>query len=359
LLSPAGATGRPSVPGDPTPPVVTPVIHGTLGANGWYVSNVTVNWRVEDPESIILETHGCEARTLVADTVGTSFTCYARSDGGETTVRIVIRLDRTPPVVTSSFSRPPDAGGWYNHPVTVAFAGTDPTSGVGSCSQASYSGPDNARASVAGFCRDLAGNEGTASAVLKYDATAPQIRLFVIKARKHSAELHWRPSSDTRSVEIVRSPGLGSAEESVVYSGPGTVSIHLDKGLRAGRTYHYRLNAADEAANTATRTLAFVGRGALLYPAPRARIRSAPLLVWARVQRASYYNVVLFYRDRRVFSSWPLRPRLQLPRAWVFRGRQRRLRAGLYRWYVWPGFGELWVGRYGRLLGGSTFVVSH
>jgi hypothetical protein len=73
LLTPnAGGSG--DVPGDPTPPVVTPVVHGTLGANGWYVSNVTVNWIVEDPESIILETRGCDARTLVADTVGTSLT---------------------------------------------------------------------------------------------------------------------------------------------------------------------------------------------------------------------------------------------------------------------------------------------
>ena len=33
------------VPGDPTPPVVTPQISsGTLGTNGWYTTNVTVNW---------------------------------------------------------------------------------------------------------------------------------------------------------------------------------------------------------------------------------------------------------------------------------------------------------------------------
>jgi hypothetical protein len=346
------------VPGDPTPPVVTPVIHGTLGANGWFVSNVTVNWRVEDPESIILETRGCDARTFVGDTAGTSLTCYARSDGGETTVRITIRLDRTPPVVTSAPSRPPDANGWYNRPLTFAFNGTDATSGVASCSQATYSGPDNAGASVTGFCRDLAGNEGTANAIFKYDTTAPQIRLFVIKAGRHSAELHWRASSDTKRFDIARSPGVKGADESVVFRGPGSVSTHLDSGLRAGRKYHYRLTGTDEAANAVTRTIAFVGRGALLYPAPRARVRSAPLLVWIRVHRARYYNVVLYRHGRRVFSAWPLQPRLQLPRAWVYRGHRHRMLPGLYRWYVWPGFGELWVGRYGRLLGGSTFVVS-
>ena len=96
LLTP-NAGGAVDVPGDPTPPVVTPLITGTLGTNGWYVSNVTVNWSVVDPESIILETQGCDARTLTTDTVGTPLTCYARSDGGETTVTITIRIDKTGP----------------------------------------------------------------------------------------------------------------------------------------------------------------------------------------------------------------------------------------------------------------------
>ena len=96
LLTP-GAAGGPMVPGDPTPPVVTPHFFGTQGLNGWWVSNVTLNWTVEDPESQILETRGCDAVTLTTDTVGTSFTCYARSDGGETTVTVTIRRRRNRP----------------------------------------------------------------------------------------------------------------------------------------------------------------------------------------------------------------------------------------------------------------------
>jgi len=84
LLATPSAGGDPAIPGDPTPPVVTPHFFGTMGLNGWWVSDVTLNWTVEDPESPILETRGCDAVTLTADTPGTSFTCYARSDGGET-----------------------------------------------------------------------------------------------------------------------------------------------------------------------------------------------------------------------------------------------------------------------------------
>ena len=142
------------VPGDPTPPVVTPHFFGTQGLNGWWVSSVTLNWTVEDPESQILETRGCDAVTLTTDTVGTSFTCYARSDGGETQVTVTIRLDRTGPVVTATPSRSPDSNGWYNHGLSVGFSGTDATSGINSCVPTqSYSGPDNANASVAGSCQ--------------------------------------------------------------------------------------------------------------------------------------------------------------------------------------------------------------
>ena len=58
LLFTPGATGINDVPGDPTPPQVTPVITGTLGTNGWYTTNVTVNWSIVDPESVILATSG-------------------------------------------------------------------------------------------------------------------------------------------------------------------------------------------------------------------------------------------------------------------------------------------------------------
>ena len=355
LLTP-GASGAPNVPGDPTPPVVIPVIHGTLGANGWYISNVTVNWTVYDPESEILETRGCDATTLVADTIGTRLTCYARSDGGETTVTITIRRDATPPTVTATPARAPDANGWYNHPLSVTFTGSDATSGIGSCTQATYAGPDNANASLGGSCRDVAGNQGAASAALRYDATPPTIGLLAVKAGKRSAELHWRVSPDTRSVELARSPGQKGAAETLVYAGPGAAAGHLDTGLHVGRTYRYRLTGSDEAANKATRTVDFRARGALLNPAPGERLSAPPLLTWTPVKGATYYNVVLV-RGRRVYSAWPVRSRLQLPRAWDYRGRRQQLRPGLYRWYVWPGFGPLSAGRYGRLLGGSSFVV--
>ena len=174
LLTP-GAAGLPNVPGDPTPPVVTPVITGTLGLNGWYTTNVTVNWSVTDPESIILSTSGCNAVTFTSNTTGTPLTCTAESDGGTTTVSKTFKVDKTAPATTATPSRAADSNGWYNHDLSVDFNGSDTTSGLESCSpDATYGGPDTSGTTVAGTCRDLAGNTAPATLPLKYDETAPQ-----------------------------------------------------------------------------------------------------------------------------------------------------------------------------------------
>lgn len=54
---------------DTTPPVITPNVAGTLGQNGWYVSNVAATWTVSDPESTPTTT-GCETQNITADTAG-------------------------------------------------------------------------------------------------------------------------------------------------------------------------------------------------------------------------------------------------------------------------------------------------
>ncbi len=46
---------------DGTAPVITPNISGTLGSGGWYTSDVSVSWDVEDPETGISSSTGCSA----------------------------------------------------------------------------------------------------------------------------------------------------------------------------------------------------------------------------------------------------------------------------------------------------------
>ena len=74
----------------------------------------------------------------------------------------------------ASASRCPDRNGWYNHTLSIAFAGADATSGIDTCTQTSYSGPDSANASVSGTCRDRAANTSASSPFnFQYDETGP------------------------------------------------------------------------------------------------------------------------------------------------------------------------------------------
>jgi hypothetical protein len=327
-------------------------------SNGWYNQPLRVAWDGTDATSGI---DSCSAPEVYSgpDDPEASLTgsCTDRAGNASAVETFSLGYDATPPQVTATPGRAPDANGWYNHALTVSFGGVDATSGVDSCTQATYSGPDNPTAFVGGSCRDRAGNEGSASITVRYDSTAPAVTMLVPKPGNRTAELIWRTTPDAQSVQLLRSPGLNSEPESIVFQGPSTATSYLDTGLRPGRTYHYRLSAADEAANEATRQLDFVARGALLVPGPGERVTKAPLLVWSAVKGARYYNVVLT-RGRRVYSAWPVRARLQLPRSWKYHGRRYKLHPGTYRWYVWPGKGKLSAGRYGKLLGASSFVVS-
>jgi hypothetical protein len=332
-------------------PVITPVIFGTLGANGWYTSNVTINWTFDGP---VDSSEGCNARTISADTKGTTFTCSATRDGFTTTVSKTFRVDKTAPTVTSAVERQPDANEWYNRPVTIAFSGSDLTSGVQGCGTVRYAGPDSPGASVTGTCNDLAGNVAGGSVALRYDATPPSIFAVTAKTANRSAEVAWRMSSDTAVVEVMRAPGRSGQGETVVYRGSETG--FQDSGLVVGRKYEYRVVGIDQAANRVESKVEITATGALFSPLPGAVVTAPPRLVWAPVARASYYNVQLV-RGRRILSAWPARPSLRLPRTWTYKKRRYRLTPGVYRWYVWPGYGRISAAKYGRMLGSSTFVV--
>jgi hypothetical protein len=509
LLMPGAVAGKPNTPGDPTPPVVTPMITGTLGTNGWYVTNTTVGWKVEDPESVILSTSGCDTKTLTSDTSGNTLTCTATSDGGTTTVSKTFKVDKTAPAVTATPARNPDsngwynhaltvsfmgsdstsgiascvaprnysgpdggsvsvsgtctdlagnvgstafslgydasapivtptagrsadANGWYNHPLAISFVGSDSTSGIETCTQSTYSGPDNGSASLSGSCRDRAGNQSGASAFafsydataphvtgssagrapdvngwynhalsvtfagvdatsgiasctqttyagpdsgsasvsgscrdragnqsgsssfpFAYDATPPTVSTLSSRPGNRRVDLSWAASADTKLVQVTRVRG---GEKTTIYR--GNAASYRDSRLKVGAKYHYTVTAFDAAGNSAAKRLTVTATGALLSPVPGARVRSAPLLRWTAVKGASYYNVQLLRRGRTILSAWPTNAHFKVPRSWVFHGHRVRLQRGVYRWYVWPGFGGFSASRYGHLLGGSSFVLS-
>ena len=80
-------------PSDTTAPVITPTVNG-MQSGGWYTSDVTVSWTVDDPESAETSS-GCDTQTVTTDTSETTFTCSATSLGGSNSVSVTGPPNRT------------------------------------------------------------------------------------------------------------------------------------------------------------------------------------------------------------------------------------------------------------------------
>jgi hypothetical protein len=413
----------PPVPAPPPPPPSPPQISyacspAPADCSGWFRSDVTLTWTITPASA---PSQGCGARQFSADTPGIEVTCSAGSTGAMAVGRAVVRLDRTPPVVTAAVpARQPNRTGWFTKAVRVDFFGDDATSGIASCRSATYAGPDDAAASILGRCRDQAGNVSSRAFSLPFDATPPLLAGLSATPGDGRVLLQWQSTPDVRWVEVTRSPGFDSDHvpdaraakhpklpkhskppkqqkppkhsEPPTHSGdhsdhnhgasvvfPGPASSFLDDRVHNGIRYDYRVRVADEAGNHAEEVVAAVPvavppppapapppvpassprRTRLLSPGPHARIswRHPPLLRWVAVRRARYYNVQVFRGHRKVLSVWPRRPHYQLKRRWSYHGTTQRLRPGRYRWFVWPGFGSRHRARYGHLLGRRSFTV--
>jgi hypothetical protein len=374
---------------DATPPSVDDgVADRAPDVGGWYNAAVSVAFSGTDAMSGV---HDCTRVFYSGPDSATATvpgTCRDAAGNVSPPGRFELRYDATGPVVTGAQpERPPDRGGWFVSPVRFAFTGTDATSGLDTCLPADYTGPDGAGAVVVGRCRDQAGNGGTRSFPLDYDATPPALSLSA-ESGDGSVALSWQTSPDATSVSVARTPGVDGATSSVVFAGPGTSFVDglVDNGTR----YSYEVRVADAAGNASTQSVtAFpiaappggdpgpavpgvVAEPGAVAPAQLPRKRPAiapaagsvfaaakpPMLRWPAVRRARYYNVQLFRGEKKIMSVWPARPRFQVKRSWRFRGKTRRLVAGTYRWLVWPGYGPRAKSRYGKRIVRSTFTIA-
>jgi hypothetical protein len=347
------------VPQAATAATFSATCNGSPCSAAWYRANVTVvfTYGAGKAASRIVGTSGCGRKTVTSDTAGARFVCTLElSDGSVVSSSpVLVRRDTVPPKVSGAPDRPPDLNGWYNHPVRIAFTGADNLSGVASCTSAAFNGPDTRSDKIGGTCADYAGNTGSGWFSLRYDSKPPRPPKVLVSTNDRFIALKWSVSRDTRSVEISREPGLTGPEPSVIFK--GTRSRYDDRNVVNDVAYRYTVAAVDRAGNRAERAIDAVAGAPLFLPAAGSVVHGSPLLAWAKVAGASYYNVQVFRRGRKIFSAWPRRPRLRLSRSWIFQGRTYRLSRGTYQWRVWPGIGAPSAHRYRPLLGHSTFVV--
>ena len=340
-------------------PTISYSITGIAGNNGWYRGsangdNVILHWSVSADAT---DTNCLAAVPVPGDTAGTTRTCWAKSAGGTTTaVTGQLKIDATPPTgVTAKFSRGPDYHGWYNHPVTIGWRGTDATSGIAGCSSLTYGGPENGAATVNGGCTDMAGNSAGSIAHLAYDATPPVLSEVTERSTATADNLRWSSSSASDRVVVLRAV-RGRKGQTTVFD--GSAGKFSDSKIHADAEYLYTVQSIDEAGNASNVvSIAGLPKVLTLQKTPFVpRAAQGPILRWRRVIGAAYYNVQLYRGSKRIYAAWPRMHQAGLTPTWKWSGHRFRLTPGRYHWYVWAGFGPRTLARY-RFVGSARFVL--
>ncbi|GEM_PF-1823507 len=169
---------------DTTPPEVVVNVTGTLGQNGWYTSDVAVEWyALEDGSPVTAMSPGCVNRTIGEDTPasGVTLTCTVTSAGGTATKSITIKRDANAPLVDAAVlagGLPQAFGVWAHEPLTVHFTCSDVSSGLaGSCPADQVVTADGATTVSSGPVCDLAGNCTSVSTTARIDRIGPVLSL--------------------------------------------------------------------------------------------------------------------------------------------------------------------------------------
>ncbi|TAK20684.1 MAG: choice-of-anchor C family protein [Chloroflexota bacterium] len=216
---------------DNTPPVIIPQVSGTLGTNGWYVSDTTVSWSVTDQESAISASSGCGSSVVTTDTAAATFTCTATSAGGPASQSVTVKVDQTGPSATLAVvGGTLGSNGWYTSDVTVATSGTDSVSGPATCTANQTQTSETVGTTFNGACTNQAGlTTNAAPLTVKVDQTAP---LVACTATSNSI---WPPNHKlvNASVSVSVTDGASGSAGFVLTS---VASDEPDNGLGDGDT---------------------------------------------------------------------------------------------------------------------------
>lgn len=154
---------------------------GTIGQNGWYISDVALHASGQDALSGGVT---CTAdQTQTAETAGASFTASCTNAAGLSTATnsVSVKVDKTgPSAALAVTSGAVGSAGWYTGDVTVSAAGTDGISGPVTCSGNQTLTTDTSGTPVNGSCTNAAGLSTNAAALtVKLDKSNPSAALSV------------------------------------------------------------------------------------------------------------------------------------------------------------------------------------
>lgn len=122
----ASAVETVTVMRDATLPTIEPSVAGTLGSNGWYTSDVDVDFDVDDATSGLSTTVGCAPLPLQSNTTGTTYVCTATDRAGNVASRdVVVKRDATAPEIAVDVVGTEGLAGWFTSDADVAWTVTE------------------------------------------------------------------------------------------------------------------------------------------------------------------------------------------------------------------------------------------
>ena len=259
---------------DTTPPVAAPAVaFGTAGSNGWYTSELQVNWNWTDDGAI--NTNACpqwSTGDTNGDPVTLTATCADRA-GNVGHASETIKIDMTPPVVTVTGVR---TGGVYalGRVPAAGCKTTESVSGVATPAHLSLTGATShsvgkATATCAGAV-SVAGLAQAKAVLVNYTAAygldrflAPGPGASVRKAARHiTVRFRLTGASGQSLADGVAIKLATDRDVRVSLAGPGIKRVtatcrwqpanrqfncllRIPRGVRIGRSYRYTITAAE------------------------------------------------------------------------------------------------------------------
>jgi hypothetical protein len=216
------------------------VTAGTLGAHGWYTSNVTVHTSGADSISGPVTCSDDQSQTM--DTAGHTFDGSCTNDAGLSTdaTSLTVKLDKTGPSAGLSVTAGTlGTNGWYTSDVTVHTSGADSLSSPVTCDGDQYQTTETTGVVFNGSCTNDAGlTTNAVSLTVKLDKTNPTVSLVGGPA-------------DGAGYYFGSVPGVPTCSASDALSGlNGSCSVAGYSALVGGHTVS--ATATDNAGRTAT-----------------------------------------------------------------------------------------------------------
>jgi len=247
---------------DVIPPTVAVTLSGTAGNNGWYTSDVVITLTAADSEKGVDRTeYGFDGInwSLYSSPVKISgegeTTFYYRSfdkGGNLTSSEVLVKIDKTPPVVSASSSPEANSAGWNNSGVTVHFEATDDVSGLGYVTPDVIVSAEGVNHTVTGVAVDKAGNSASVTlSGINIDFTAPVVTINSPEQRDYLAR-------DSLTLDFSATDGLsGVLVLTAQLDGTEVVSGQVVELSGVGGSHSLIVSAVDVAGNLGSKSINF------------------------------------------------------------------------------------------------------